>query len=283
MAASLIDRIAEARDALVRAGIAPRDAAFDADVLARHALGWDRAQLLSRNREMPPGDFQPAFDRLIARRAAREPVALIMARREFWGLDFEVSRDTLIPRPETELIVEEALAEFGPRQPGLIVDVGTGSGCLAVALAREFPGARVVATDISGEALRVAARNAARHGVDDRVEFVRTTLLDGVGGAADLIVSNPPYVPAGAAPALAPEIARHEPHVALFGGADGLSVIRDLLAAAPHRLAAGGALVVEFGLGQEDDVRELAAAAGWRVVRVRRDLQDIARTIVLRR
>jgi release factor glutamine methyltransferase len=119
--------------------------------------------------------------------------------------------------------------------------------------------------------------------VDDRVEVVRTTLLDGVGGAADLIVSNPPYVPAGAAPALAPEIARHEPHVALFGGADGLSVIRDLLAAAPLRLAPGGVLVVEFGLGQEDDVRELAAEAGWRVVRVRRDLQDIARTIVLRR
>lgn len=283
MAASLRERIAEARAVLVRAGITPRDAAFDADVLARHALGWDRAELLSRGREAPPDRFQAAFDRLIARRAAREPVAMITANREFWGLDFEVTRDTLIPRPETELIVEEALTAFATRPPALVFDVGTGSGCLAVSLAREFPAARVAGTDISEDALRIARRNAARHGVGDRVRFVRTTLLEHVEGHADLIVSNPPYVPDGAAPALAPEVAGHEPHLALFAGGDGLAVIRDLLVAAPAHLAPDGLLVVEFGLGQEDDVRALAGAAGWRVVHVREDLQGIGRTIVLRR
>jgi release factor glutamine methyltransferase len=279
---SLHERIEAARDALVQAGLQPSDAAVDAAVLARHALGWDRATLLARGRETPPASFESSFRAFVARRAAREPVAMITGIREFWGLDFEVTPDVLVPRPETEFIVEEALAQFQD-PPRRLIDVGTGSGCLAVALARGFPTSHVTATDISEAALRVARRNAARHGLADRVAFLRTSFLGGIGSTADLIVSNPPYVPDSAAPAMAPEVVRHEPHTALFGGNDGLSAIREILATAAPHLSGHGRLIVEFGFGQEPEVTALAAATGWRVLRIREDLQGIPRTIVLAR
>lgn len=282
MDASLHERIAAARDALVRAGLQPSAAATDAAVLARHALGWDRATLLARGREAPPPSFDTPFESFVARRAAREPVAMIMGVREFWGLDFEVTPDVLVPRPETEFIVEEALAEFG-KAPRRVIDVGTGTGCLAIALSWEFPTSLVIATDISAAALIVARRNASRHGVGGRVSFVRTSFLSGIGSDAELIVSNPPYVPDSAAPALAPEIVRHEPHTALFGGQDGLSPLREILATGATHLAANGRLILEFGFGQEPEVTALAAGSGWRVLRLREDLQGIARTIVLGR
>lgn len=282
MGASLHGRIAAARDALVRAGVRPSEAASDAAVLARHALGWDRATLLARGREAPPPSFETSFESFVARRAAREPVAMIMGVREFWGLDFEVTPDVLVPRPETELIIEEALVEF-PKGPHRIIDVGTGTGCLAIALSREFPASRVIATDISAPALAVARRNAARYDVNGRVSFVRTSFLSGIAGRAALIVSNPPYVPDSAAPALAPEVVRHEPHTALFGGQDGLAPIREILATAAPHLAANGRLIFEFGFGQEPEVETLAARSGWRVLRLRADLQGIPRTFVLGR
>jgi release factor glutamine methyltransferase len=161
--------------------------------------------------------------------------------------------------------------------------VGTGSGCLAVTLAIEFPAAQVTATDISHEALAVAYRNAERHNVLARVSFLQTNLLDGISGRADLIVSNPPYVAVGDAPTLQPEVAGYEPATALFAGSDGLDVIRELLAAAPPLLASDGFLIVEFGFGQEALVRDAARAAGWTVVRMRSDLQRIPRVVVLRR
>jgi release factor glutamine methyltransferase len=207
---------------------------------------------------------------------------MILGVREFWGLDFEVTPDVLVPRPESEFIVEEALTEF-PSPPRLMVDVGTGTGCLAIALSREFPASRTIATDISAAALTVAARNARRHGVADRVAFVRTHFLTGLDTPADLIVSNPPYVPSSAAPALAPEVVRHEPHTALFGGQDGLAAIREILGSAADHLAGNGRLILEFGFGQECDVTELAEQSGWRVLRLRDDLQGIPRTIVLGR
>jgi release factor glutamine methyltransferase len=281
MDATVHERIAAARDALVRAGLQPLDAAVDAAILARHALGWDRATLLARGRETPPASFDTPFEALVARRAAREPVAMIMGVREFWGLDFEVTRDVLVPRPETEFIVEEALAAF-PRARRAI-DVGTGSGCVAVALCREFPACHVVGTDISAAALAVAGRNAARHGVSDRLSLLQTDFLAGIGATVELIVSNPPYVPASAAPALAREIVQHEPHTALFGGEDGLSAIRAILAQAPSRLSPQGRLIVEFGFGQEPEVTALARGSGWNVLRLREDLQGIPRTIVLGR
>jgi release factor glutamine methyltransferase len=283
--ASVYDRLLHARKALTGAGIAPDAAALDAEVLARHVLGWDRAALLSRWRDQAPGDLGDLLDPLIARRAAREPVAYITGHREFWGLDFEVTPDVLIPRPETELIVEEALAfaEEGGL-PRRIVDVGTGSGCIAVAIASEFLSASVIATDLSPAALAIARRNAARFGVDDRITFLEADLLAGVESGPELIVSNPPYVPGPAAPSLQPEVRRYEPASALFGGqGDGLDIVRRLLAAASRVLASNGRLVVEFGFGQEEALGDAARAAGWQVARVREDLQGIPRVAVLRR
>jgi release factor glutamine methyltransferase len=209
---------------------------------------------------------------------------MIVGHREFWNLDFEVTRDVLVPRPETELIVEIA-TELAAE--GLvwrrIIDVGTGSGCLAVALAAEFPKAHVVATDVSAAALAVARRNAERHQVAGRITFVECSLLEGVTGTADLIVSNPPYLAETDVPALQPEVSLYEPRQALAAGPDGLSAIRAILESAAPRLAAGGRLVVEFGFGQDAQVAALAAARGWALRDIRRDLQQIPRTIVLGR
>ncbi len=269
---------------LVDAGVDPGEAAIDAEVLARHVLGWDRAGLLIHFREPAPPGLDPFFPQLVARRIAREPVAYIVGQREFWGRAFEVTPAVLVPRPETEIIVEEVLDEArSGAGVGSIVDVGTGSGCLAVTLALECPDSRVWATDVSLDALAVAKRNARRHGVEERVAFVRCDVLEGIDARADVIVSNPPYIPSGDASRLQPEVVQYEPPAALFAGADGLAVIRRLLAAAAGRLAPDGRLVVEFGFEQEADVRELARAAGWRVARIRPDLQGIPRTAVLRR
>lgn len=281
--ATVADRIAAARERLQSAGIKAADAHLDAEVLARHALGWDRAALIARGREAEPDGFGDTFDELIARRAAREPVAQIRGTREFWGLDFEVSRDVLTPRPETENLVEEALAFAAEHPCRRVVDVGTGSGCVAVAIAHSRPGLDVYAIDLSAEALAVARRNAARHGVDDRIVFLQGDLLAPLTERADLIVANPPYVPNRDAGHMQPEVVSHEPHMALFGGSGGLEIARRLVAQAPDHLAAGGRLIVEFGFGQEPELTDLAEDAGWRVIRVREDLQGIPRTLVLAR
>ena len=278
---TIAEHVAQARRTLEAAGVPAAEAALDADLLARTALGWDRAALVTRRREPADPAFAAAYAPLIARRAAREPVGYILGEREFWGLAFEVTRDVLIPRPETELIVEEALAAFGGgAPPETVVDVGTGSGCLAITLAREFGGADVVAIDRSEAALDVARRNAVRHGMAARIDFRVADLLDGLTRRADLIVSNPPYVARRDAPALAPEVRDHEPHLALFGGDDGLAVYRRLLPAAHARLTRGGKLVLELGQHQADPVVELADAAGLRLEHTRQDLQGITRTVV---
>ena len=281
--AALHERLTDAKRSLVQAGIPEAEAALDAELLARHVLECDRATLLTRSRDAIPSAFDRLYQALVARRVAREPIAYILGRREFWGLDFEVTSEVLIPRPETELIVEEALAVASRTLTRRVIDVGTGSGCLAVALAIEFPSARVFATDISPGALEVAARNAERHKVAGRVTLVQSDLLAGVEGPAQVVVSNPPYVPEGERHEIQPEVGRYEPATALYAGADGLAVIRRLLALAPRCLAQDGCLVVEFGFGQDAAVRAAAADAGWRVVRVRADLQRIPRVAVLRR
>lgn len=281
--ASVAERLTAARARLEAAGIPPADAALDAEVLARHALGWDRARLLAHAREPEPPNFSDTFDSLVDRRAAREPVAQIIGVREFWERDFEVTTDVLIPRPETEIIIEEALAFAREHPCRTAIDVGTGSGCLAVTIASELDDVHVTATDASAAALAVAERNARRHHVAGRITFLQTDVLRGVSGAADLIVSNPPYVPESDAGHMQPEVLRYEPHVALFGGRTGLEMMRRLFVEARDHLAADGRLVVEFGFGQEAAVRELARTTGWDVVRIREDLQGIPRTIVLRK
>ena len=282
--APLHERLADARDRLIRAGIPADEAALDAEVLARHVLDCDRATLLTRARDPLPSAFGRLYDELVHRRVAREPVAYIIGHREFWGLEFDVTPAVLIPRPETELVIEEALSAFPHRQlVRKIVDVGTGSGCLAVILAIEFQAAALVATDSSAAALEIAGQNAARHNVSRRISFVHGDLLQDTGPGTDLIVSNPPYVPEADAATLQPEVAQYEPSSALYAGPDGLVVIRRLLGEAPACLAEEGRLIVEFGFGQEAALRDAALQSGWTVERVRQDLQGIPRVAVLRR
>lgn len=278
------DLVQGARDRFMNAGISANLATLDAEVLARQVLGWDRARFLADRNEKASSIFLLQYEPLVARRERREPVSYILGTREFWGLPFEVGPDVLIPRPETEFIVEETIALTGKESSPLIVDVGTGSGCIAIALAREIPGARVIATDVSKYALEVARRNALTHGVANRITFVETSFLDGVAETADVIVSNPPYVPAVSQPALTPEVRDYEPAVAVFGGEDGLDGLRSVVEGAAQRLKPGGWLVMEFGCGQDDDVTDLVKGVdGIDVVKIRHDLQDIPRTVVCRR
>ncbi len=274
-----------ARHRLVAAGIDEREVALDAEVLARPGLGWDRAGYFSRARDPIPPAFDEQFDPLIERRCRREPVAQITGYREFWGLDIVVTPDVLIPRPESELLVETALSLLLDRAaPWDIADIGTGSGCLAVALARELQRARVTATDLSRSALAVARRNATRHGVADRVSCHDARGLDGQPGPYDLIVSNPPYVSEPEMARLAPEIARYEPAAALCGGPDGLDPARELMPAAVARLRVGGWLVLEIGAGQDVAVADLVARQPkLSLLDIREDLQGIPRAAVMRR
>ena len=279
----LADHLARGKARLVAAGIHADEAALDVDVYARTILGWDRATLLQNLRHPAPAALEPQFSEWIARRERRDPTAYIVGAREFWGRQFQVTDAVLIPRPETEFIIEEALVQMRGIATPRIADIGTGSGILAVTLAAEIPGATVTATDLSGDALRVAAQNADRHGVANRVSFRETCYLDNVPGPFDLIVANPPYVRDGDKSALARDV-RHEPDVALFGGPDGLRDVAGVLDAAVEKLTAGGWFVMEFGYGQEDDVRRLVEARrALRLDHIRDDLQGIARTAVIER
>jgi len=280
VSASLRARLLEARASLVLAGLTPADAALDAEVLARHVLDWDRAQFLTRANLPPPAGFEEPFAAAIARRVNREPVAHITGHREFWGLDVLVSPAVLIPRPETELIVERALALVHVDRPVTVVDVGTGSGCIAVAFAHDRPLACVVALDRSAAALAVAARNVARHQVGTRVHLVQGNLLDPIGGPVDLIVANPPYVDRADAPGLQPEVTQFEPETALFADDQGLAILRTLLETAAARLAPDGHLIVEFGAGQDRALRAAAERTGWRI-EIAADLAGLPRVAIL--
>jgi release factor glutamine methyltransferase len=282
--ATIAHHLREARRRLEAAGLDTGDAAFDADLLARHALGGvDRGQLIARQRDEAPPGFAAAFDLLVARRAAREPAAYILGRREFWHLDFEVTPDTLIPRPDTELIVEETLSRC-PSGVTRLADVCTGSGCLAVSLARALPRARIVATDLSAAALAVAARNAATHGVTDRLTFTQADLLEGIDGPFDVVVSNPPYVASADVDAAQPEVRDYEPRLALDGGVDGLDLVRRLVPQVAARLTPGGWCLIEFGFGQADGVRAVIAAEPRLVLdTIRHDYAGIPRTAIARR
>lgn len=226
--------------------------AGDAEVLLCGLLGWDRARLHAHPEGELPAALLPRLEEAASRRERREPLAYITGEKEFWSLPFQVGAGVLVPRPETELLVERAAALLREAGAPRVLDLGTGCGAIAVALARELPRARVTATDVSEEALRYARRNARRNGVEGRVRFLRADLFAGLRGgpAFDLILSNPPYVPSPDIERLMPEVSRHEPVGALDGGPDGMRFLRAIVREAPARLRPAGCLLLEMAPDQ---------------------------------
>ena len=223
----------------------------------------------------------PSYDALLDRRAAHEPLALITGRREFWSLDLAVSPATLIPRADSETLIEAALAARPERtRVRRILDLGTGTGCLLLAALSEFPAAFGIGTDRSAAATALARHNAARLGMADRAAFLCTDWAAALSGRFDLILSNPPYIPTAALPELMPEVARYEPASALDGGPDGLGAYRRMLPELPRLLAADGVAVLELGQGQDAPVAALARAAGFAAA-TRADLAGIPRALCL--
>jgi len=279
---ALGELVAEARAALLAGGVPAEEATGDAEVLARHVLDWDLAQYAVGRGQPPPRDFQDRYAALIARRFKREPVSQIVGHREFWGLDFEVTRDVLTPRPETELVVQAALDLARLDPPGIVVDIGTGSGCIAIALATELPDARFIASDASLPAITLARRNAVRHRVAHRIAFLHSSMIPPENDF-EMIVCNPPYIPRSERHALAPEVREYEPDLALFGGVDGLDFYRRLLHEyVPGTLNNDGWLIVEVGYDQADAVRALADLRDWEIGQSYRDLQGIERVLTFR-
>ncbi|HYV84629.1 MAG TPA: peptide chain release factor N(5)-glutamine methyltransferase [Patescibacteria group bacterium] len=259
----------------------------DAERLLGHVLGLDRAALHGDPARPISGTQDEQFRSLARRRAAREPLQHLTGEQEFWSLSFRVTPDVLVPRPESEHLIE-ALLRLGLRPDPSLLDVGTGSGCLAIAAAREIPGALVVATDIEAAALDVARGNALRHGVSDRVTFLRGDLFAPLSGRRqergfDVILCNPPYIPEAEMAGLEPEVRDHEPRRALTPGPDGLAVHRRLAAAALDWLRPGGTLLVEIGAGQDEAARTLyPAGGGLDLTAIEPDLAGIPRVIVAR-
>ena len=309
--------IAELRDASVPSYT------LAAELLLLHILGRDRAWLYAHPEEIVSGLDAHRFISLILRRAEGEPTQYLTGKQEFWGLEFEVTPDVLIPRPETEHVVEVALDRLAVREiragrkqtlsgDGLnIIDVGTGSGCIAIALAKELPGAHIVATDISEAALAVARRNAARHAFSNGIRFVQCNLLNHgelsnveasvVGaqhaaplpgkvltgsvssGLFDLIVSNPPYIGRKEKETLMREVRDHEPALALYGGEEGYELYADLIAQAARSVVPGGLLVLELGHNSLPAVQPLLDLPNWSNVAVTKDLAGIDRVIAAER
>jgi release factor glutamine methyltransferase len=286
--------------ARLRAGNVPSHT-LAAELLLMHVLGCERAWLYAHHEEPLALEAAERYFALIARRIADEPTQYLTGKQEFWGLEFEVGPGVLIPRPETEHVVEVALARLGPPDPddprprgaGLrIADVGTGSGCLAIALARELPGAQLLATDISEAALAYACRNAQRHAVSERTHFVHCNLLDCFCDSSlvtrhlplDVIVSNPPYIARAEAESLPKEVRAHEPPEALFGGPEGHEFYPSLVDQARNLLRSGGQFVIELGYNSVARVAPLLDAShDWRDVAVTHDLAGIPRVLAATR
>jgi release factor glutamine methyltransferase len=271
--------IGGARARLAAAGI--ETAALDARLLAAHAFGTAMAELIGHP-ERPIADDQAALmEALVDRRIRREPLAYIIGRREFWSLSLRVSPATLIPRPDSETVVEAALAWAGRRhEEGLrVLDLGTGSGCLLLALLVELPNAWGVGIDISQSALAVARSNADEVGVGDRAAFVRSSWADALTGEFDLIVSNPPYIADREWPELPQEVREHEPFAALSGGFDGADAYRSILPALPALLAPGGAAFLEIGGTSAGPALRSGFASNLELIETRADLSGRARSL----
>ncbi|WP_262298863.1 peptide chain release factor N(5)-glutamine methyltransferase [Microvirga sesbaniae] len=276
------EALRELRRTLQEAGF--ETAALDARLLLLTALGISATDLITRPDLPLSPDEAGTLLAFTRRRLAQEPVARIVGLREFWGLPFRLSPETLVPRPDTETVVETALTLLPDRQAShRIVDFGTGSGIILVSLLHELPNATGLGIDLSFGALVTARANAAENGVGGRCRFALSRWADAVSGPFDLVVSNPPYIASGVIPTLDAEVRDHDPLLALDGGPDGLEPYRVLLGEAGRLLAPGGLLVVEIGYDQADDLRSLARAYGLEILRIAHDLSGNPRCIAMKR
>jgi release factor glutamine methyltransferase len=282
MSISIAEAVLQGANKLRKAGVP--EARREAGSLLAFVLERDRSFILGHADDaISPAQLE-VFHEYVGQRADRKPLQYITGRQEFYGLEFEVTPDVLIPRPETELLIDTTLKLVEQDRSIFICDLGTGSGCIAVTLLHKLPQARAVAVDLSPAALEVAQRNATRHAVSDRVEFVLSNCfeaLDPHRGAFDLIVSNPPYVADGALDGLQREVRDFEPRIALEAGADGLSIIRHLVTGAEAFLKPGGHLLFEIGYDQHEAVDQLIDRRVWKLLDIHQDLQGIPRTVAL--
>lgn len=281
MTMSIADALKEATLLLREAGVP--EARREAGSLLSFVIGHNRTFLISHSEEAVADEDLVRFREAVARRAAGEPLQYITGVQDFFGREFRVTPDTLIPRPETELLVEAALQVIAGGSAPAICDVGTGSGCIAVTLLCERTDASALAVDVSEAALAVAAENARRHGVSDRLVLEISDCFEAIHSEFELIVSNPPYVSAEALAGLQREVRDHEPPLALSPGADGLSVIRRLLQNGPAFLKKSGWLIMEIGFDQGQKIQNLIDPNVWRLVEIRPDLQGIPRIVIVQK
>lgn len=283
MSTSIAQAILEGANKLRQGGVP--DERREAGSLLMHVLARDRSYILTHAEAELSDEQLERFIAALDERAQGKPLQYITGRQEFFGLEFEVNADVLIPRPETELLVEAALSFVSQNEAPYICDVGTGSGCIVITLLQKLHRARAVALDVSPAALAVAERNANRHGVQDRLTLVTSDCFANLDPGSvpdfDLIVSNPPYVAADALEGLQREVRDFEPHTALVSGEDGLTVIRRLLLESSNYLKSGGFLIFEMGFDQHDAVRDLIDENSWKLLEIFDDLQGIPRTVAL--
>ncbi|MDM7923657.1 MAG: peptide chain release factor N(5)-glutamine methyltransferase [Pyrinomonadaceae bacterium] len=278
---NIAEALREAEQRLTAAAVI--DSRRESASLLAFATGRDRTFLIAHPEYDLTKDEESAFGSVVKRRETREPFQYITGRQEFFGLEFAVTPDVLIPRPETELVVEAAIRILEPQQPARICEVGVGSGCIVVSILHSLKDVTGVGLDISPAAIEVARKNAETHGVAARIELRESDVFAALGDERfAMIVSNPPYVPSGDMLTLQSEVGLFEPHVALTDGADGLSIVRRIVAEAPRYLIAGGWLLLEIGFGQHEKVRALFSDAIWADVAFLPDLQGIPRTAVAR-
>jgi release factor glutamine methyltransferase len=282
MTTTIAESLLQAARVLRKAGVA--DGRREAGDLLSFVIARDRTSLISHAEDVLNPDQLVRFQQLVDRRSTGEPLQYITRKQDFFGREFNVTPAVLIPRPETELLVECALSVIKDLDSPTFCDVGTGSGCIAVTILCEQPDARATALDISPAALDIARMNASDHGVIDRVVFQISDCFSALelDHQFDLVVSNPPYIPAEDIPTLQREVRDHEPLLALEAGSDGLDVIRRLLVETPSRLKRGGHLIMEIGFEQSELVKQLVDTSVWELVEIKPDLQGIPRIVVVR-
>ena len=249
---------------------------LDAKLLLQHITGYSSAELISKSNDIISVEQSIEFADFVERRLVHEPIHRIIGYREFYGRDFLLSDETLIPRPDTETLVETVIN----LKPSKVLEIGTGSGAIAVSLAAELPVVEVTATDISKGALEIAARNATVHDIGERIEFFEADLFEGVTGKFDLIVSNPPYIPSAEIKTLQKEVQAFDPIKALDGGGDGLDFYRSIFEQSAEFLKPKGTICVEIGLGQEEDVSQIATNNGYSNINLIKDLSEINRVVI---